>query len=160
MFDEAKYESALQAKFPVGTLVRANYLGAVIGMLAGLGVCMYYMVMTYPFFGGVPANQWFNIAPIAAGIFGMPVGFLGIIIGSLISKAPSTEIQQLVDHVRYPNLAGDIDYIFPLIMVLGKLYFFSLKLLQAQFYRAAEYIDLIAFVIKVIFFFYFKTQEG
>jgi len=109
----AAFSLAASAFFPALVLgvfwKRANYLGAVIGMLAGLGVCMYYMYITYPFFGGVAANQWFNIAPIAAGIYGMPVGFLGIIIGSLISRAPAKDIQELVDHVRYPNLAGDID---------------------------------------------------
>jgi cation/acetate symporter len=109
----AAFSLAASAFFPALVLgvfwKRANYLGAVVGMLAGLGVCMYYMVITYPFFGGVPENQWLEIAPIAAGVFGMPVGFLGVIIGSLISKAPSRDIQELVDHVRYPNLAGDID---------------------------------------------------
>ena len=91
---------------------RANYLGAVLGMLGGLGTCMYYMYMTYPFFGcgaNCAANQWWDIAPIAAGTFGVPVGFLGVIVGSLITPAPSKEIQELVDHVRYPNLEGDID---------------------------------------------------
>jgi len=109
----AAFSLAASAFFPALVLgvfwKRANYLGAVVGMLAGLGVCMYYMYITYPFFGGVATNQWFDIAPIAAGVFGMPIGFIGVIIGSLISKAPSLEIQQLVDHVRYPNLAGDID---------------------------------------------------
>jgi cation/acetate symporter len=91
---------------------RANYLGAVVGMSLGLGVCAYYMFITYPFFGcgaNCVANQWWDIAPISAGTFGIPAGFLGIIIGSLISPAPSKEIQDLVDHVRYPNLEGDID---------------------------------------------------
>jgi cation/acetate symporter len=87
---------------------RANYLGAVLGMSLGLGVCAYYMYMTYPFFG-VNAPLWWDIAPISAGTFGIPAGFLGIIIGSLISPAPNKEIQDLVDHVRYPNLEGDID---------------------------------------------------
>jgi cation/acetate symporter len=109
----AAFSLAASAFFPALVLgvfwKRANYLGAVVGMLAGLGVCMYYMVITYPFFGGVATNQWFDIAPIAAGVFGMPVGFIGVIVGSLISRAPSLEIQQLVDHVRYPSLAGDID---------------------------------------------------
>ncbi len=82
---------------------RANRLGAIIGMTAGLGVCMYYMYMTYPFFG-VKAPLWWDINPISAGLFGIPVGFLGVIIGSLISSAPSREVQELVDHVRYPNL--------------------------------------------------------
>ncbi|MFN3543225.1 MAG: sodium:solute symporter family protein [Thiobacillus sp.] len=109
----AAFSLAASAFFPALVLgvfwKRANYTGAVIGMLAGLGVCMYYMYMTYPFFGGVPANEWFAIKPIAAGVFGMPVGFLGVIIGSLLTRAPSTEIQQLVDHVRYPSLEGDIE---------------------------------------------------
>ncbi|MBK8760479.1 MAG: cation acetate symporter [Sulfuritalea sp.] len=87
---------------------RANYLGAVLGMSLGLGVCAYYMYMTYPFFG-VNAPKWWDINPISAGTFGIPAGFLGIIIGSLISPAPNKEIQELVDHVRYPNLEGDID---------------------------------------------------
>jgi cation/acetate symporter len=87
---------------------RANKLGAIIGMLAGLGICMYYMYITYPFFG-VNAPKWFDINPISAGIFGIPAGFIGVIIGSLISPAPAKEIQELVDHVRYPSLAGDID---------------------------------------------------
>ena len=109
----AAFSLAASAFFPALVLgifwKRANYLGAVIGMLAGLGVCMYYMYITYPFFGGVAANQWFEIAPIAAGVFGMPIGFLGVIVGSLVSRAPSAEIQELVDHVRYPNLASGID---------------------------------------------------
>jgi cation/acetate symporter len=87
---------------------RANWLGCVLGMSLGLGVCAYYMYMTYPFFG-VNAPKWWDINPISAGTFGIPAGFLGIIIGSLISPAPNKEIQELVDHVRYPSLEGDID---------------------------------------------------
>ncbi len=86
---------------------RANYLGAVLGMSLGLGVCAYYMYMTYPFFG-VNAPLWWDINPIAAGTFGIPAGFLGVIIGSLITPAPSKEIQDLVDNVRYPSLDGTV----------------------------------------------------
>jgi len=91
---------------------RANKLGAIVGMLSGLGTCMYYMYITYPFFGcgaNCTANQWWDIAPISAGIFGIPAGIIGVIVGSLISPAPSKDVQELVDHVRYPNLEGDID---------------------------------------------------
>ena len=108
----AAFSLAASAFFPALVLgvfwKRANYLGAVVGMLAGLIVCMYYMYMTYDFFG-VNAPLWFEIKPISAGIFGMPAGFLGVIIGSLLTSAPSKEIQELVDHVRYPSLTGDID---------------------------------------------------
>jgi hypothetical protein len=72
---------------------RANYLGAVLGMSSlGLGICAYYMYLTYPFFG-VNAPKWWDINPISAGTFGIPAGFLGIIIGSLISPAPSKEVR-------------------------------------------------------------------
>ncbi len=87
---------------------RANRTGCIVGMLAGLGICMYYMYMTYPFFG-VSDPLWFGIKPISAGIFGIPVGFIGVILGSLITAEPAKEVQELVDHVRYPVLAGDID---------------------------------------------------
>jgi len=108
----AAFSLAASAFFPALVLgvfwKRANHLGAVIGMLAGLAVCMYYMYITYDFFGGVAANEWFGIKPISAGIFGLPAGFLGVIIGSMLTSAPSKEVQELVDHVRYPNLTGDI----------------------------------------------------
>ena len=108
----AAFSLAASAFFPALVLgvfwKRANYTGAVIGMLAGLGVCMYYMYITYPFFGGSADNEWFGIKAISGGVFGMPIGFLGVIIGSLLTRAPSAEIQQLVDHVRYPSLEGDI----------------------------------------------------
>jgi len=108
----AAFSLAASAFFPALVLgvfwKRANKTGAVIGMLAGLAICMYYMYITYPFFG-VNAPKWFEINPISAGIFGIPVGFIGVILGSLLTPAPSREIQELVDHVRYPNITGDID---------------------------------------------------
>ena len=85
---------------------RANQLGAIIGMSVGLGICAYYMYMTYPFFG-VNAPKWWDINPISAGIFGIPAGFIGIIVGSLITAPPSKEVQEMVDNVRYPNLEGN-----------------------------------------------------
>ena len=37
----------------------------------------------------------------------MPLGFIVIIVVSLLTPAPDKEVQELVDHVRYPNLTGD-----------------------------------------------------
>jgi cation/acetate symporter len=88
---------------------RANKWGAITGMMAGLGTCMYYMYTTYPFFGGVAANQWFGMNPISAGVFGVPIGIITITVVSMLTPAPSKEVQELVEHVRYPNLEGDID---------------------------------------------------
>jgi cation/acetate symporter len=109
----AAFSLAASAFFPALVLGvfwrRANKWGAIVGMIAGLGVCMYYMVLTYPFFGGVAANQWFNMAPISAGVFGVPIGIVTIIVVSLLTPEPSKAVQELVDHVRYPHLKGDIN---------------------------------------------------
>ena len=107
----AAFSLAASAFFPALALgvfwKRANKWGAILGMSGGLGTCMYYMYMTYPFFG-VNAPLWWDINPISGGLFGMSVGFAGVIIGSLLTAAPAKDIQELVDHVRYPNLEGDI----------------------------------------------------
>jgi len=108
----AAFSLAASAFFPALALgvfwKRANKFGAILGMSGGLGICMYYMYMTYPFFG-VNAPLWWDINPISAGIFGMPVGFAGVIIGSLLTAAPNKEIQDMVDHVRYPSLESNTD---------------------------------------------------
>ena len=86
---------------------RANRLGAVLGMVLGLGTTILYMVRTYPLFG-INAPLWWDINPISSGIFGIPLGFVGIIIGSLISPPPSRTIQDLVDQLRYPDRENDM----------------------------------------------------
>jgi cation/acetate symporter len=92
---------------------RANKWGAICGMVAGLGVCMYYMAVTYPFFrdilgvtAPIASYQWFGMNAISAGVFGVPVGLLTIWIVSLLTPAPDRAVQALVDHVRYPVLAA------------------------------------------------------
>ena len=95
---------------------RANKWGATLGMLAGTIVTVYYMAMTQPWLrsvfsvkSSIAENTWWDINPISAGIFGVPLGFAVIIIVSLLTPAPDQETQELVDHVRYPVLEGDID---------------------------------------------------
>jgi cation/acetate symporter len=95
---------------------RANKWGATLGMLAGTIVTVYYMAMTQPWLRSVfgvkstiAENTWWDINPISAGIFGVPLGFAVIIIVSLLTPEPDRETQELVDHVRYPVLEGDID---------------------------------------------------
>ena len=106
----AAFSLAASAFFPALVMgifwKRANKWGAISGMVAGLGICLYYMVTTYPFFGGVSANQWLDMAPISAGVFGVPVGVLTILVVSLLTPPPSQQVQDLVEYVRYPNLGG------------------------------------------------------
>jgi cation/acetate symporter len=92
---------------------RTTGIAASLGMVAGFSVTFYYMVTTQPWlreiFFGTPrsapvTNLWWDIQPISAGLFGVPLGFLIIILVSLVTPAPSKETQELVENVRYPNL--------------------------------------------------------
>ncbi|HYD94427.1 MAG TPA: sodium:solute symporter family protein [Noviherbaspirillum sp.] len=95
--------SALFAALVLGVFwKRANQQGAIAGMVIGLGVCVYYMVRTYPALGGSAANQWFGIAPISAGVFGVPAGFLAIVVVSLLTARPEPRTMAFVDHIRLP----------------------------------------------------------
>ena len=90
---------------------RANKWGASLGMMAGLGTTFYYMVTTQPWLRGMfgvtsPIELWWGIQPISAGLFGVPMGFAVIIIVSLLTGEPRKDTQELVEHVRYPNLKG------------------------------------------------------
>ena len=109
----AAFSFAAAAFFPALVLgifwKRATGIAASIGMVAGLGITVYYMVTTQPWMRGIfgvtsPIELWFGILPISAGVFGVPVGFAVIILLSLVTPAPSRKVQQLVEHVRYPSL--------------------------------------------------------
>lgn len=82
---------------------RANRHGAIAGMSVGFVVCVFYMLHTHPVLGGGAANQWFHIAPISAGIFGVPAGLLAIIAVSLLTPAPGRQTAALVDYIRAPE---------------------------------------------------------
>ncbi|MGN6704175.1 MAG: sodium:solute symporter family protein [Burkholderiaceae bacterium] len=82
---------------------RANREGAMAGMLAGFAVCVTYMLRTYPGIGGSAANQWFQIAPISAGVFGVPAGIAALVIVSLLTPRPDPSIEALVDYIRRPD---------------------------------------------------------
>ena len=86
---------------------RANRPGAVAGMVVGLSVTLFYVARTHSFFGGSMHHAWFDINPISAGVFGVPLGFITIVIVSLLTKPPPQEIQDLVDYVRYPQLPAE-----------------------------------------------------
>ncbi|MDP3607252.1 MAG: VC_2705 family sodium/solute symporter, partial [Polaromonas sp.] len=109
----AAFSFAAAAFFPALTLgifwKRATGIAASLGMIAGLGVTFYYMVTTQPWMRGLfgitsPVQLWWDIQPISAGLFGVPIGFAVIILVSLVTPAPSRKIQELVEHVRYPTL--------------------------------------------------------
>jgi cation/acetate symporter len=109
----AAFSFAAAAFFPALVLgvfwKRASKWGAVLGMISGLGITFYYMATTQAWLRGLfgvtsPVELWFGIQPISAGVFGVPLGFAVIILVSLVSPQPSRRVQELVEHVRYPNV--------------------------------------------------------
>jgi len=81
---------------------RANQPGAIAGMLTGFGVCVFYMLHTNPSLGGTSAAQWFHIAPISAGVFGVPAGCIALALVSLLTDPPDQRTQAFIDQLRMP----------------------------------------------------------
>jgi cation/acetate symporter len=86
---------------------RANRSGALAGMLAGLGVCLVYLVIAHPGLRalvGLPgaATLWWGIQPASAGVFGIPAGFVVLALVSLATPAPRERTRQFIDSLRAP----------------------------------------------------------
>ncbi len=82
---------------------RANKTGAVLGMLSGFIICLYYLIGTRWGFGNGPIGTWFGISNISAGVFGIPVSFVVMIVASLATPPPPQRIQDMIDNVRIPR---------------------------------------------------------
>ncbi len=147
------FSLAMAGNFPALVLgiwwKRATTAGAICGIIAGFGLCVFYLVTTryFPGYGvqyfgmsallnpvsGAPvvdvakamaapnamdtwvaltgpnahplANRvgWFNLNNINCGLLGMPLGFLVIWVVSLMTPAPSKEMQAYIDEIRKPR---------------------------------------------------------
>ncbi|MRD45959.1 cation acetate symporter [Caenimonas koreensis DSM 17982] len=78
---------------------RANRRGAVLGMLAGLGITIYYMMVNAApvraFFAMSPGQDlWFGIQPISAAVFGVPLGFAVVVAVGLLTAERRTASYQ------------------------------------------------------------------
>jgi len=127
---------------------RTNSAGAVAGMIAGFGLCLYYLLGTrygaigfYEMWSGLstatpegiakfaelkaayaaaaPDAQaaaltaldkhaqsianWWGVKNLSAAAFGLPVAFLVTIVVSLLTKAPSMEMQTFIEEIRVPR---------------------------------------------------------
>ena len=78
---------------------RTTTVGAILGMIAGFGVCLYYLIATHYF--AMPL--WFGIRNISSALFGLPVAFLVTWLVSLVTTPPSPEMQDFVDSIRVPR---------------------------------------------------------
>ena len=103
----AAFSLAASTLFPALVLgvfwKRANHAGAIAGMAAGFAMCAYYMAHTMPLVGGSAAGQWFSIAPISAGVFGVPAGMAVLVLVSLFTRPPAPMSDALVAHIRSPE---------------------------------------------------------
>ncbi|EHK55289.1 sodium:solute symporter family protein [Allomesorhizobium alhagi] len=78
---------------------RANTAGAIAGMVGGFVAGSWYLYMVY---NGL-MDPWWGIDHIRFGIIGMPVSLVAMVVVSLLTPAPSQEIQDMVDEVRIPT---------------------------------------------------------
>lgn len=123
---------------------RTTSAGAILGMITGFGVCLYYLVATRYFPDtfismwrpdevaakmqevqaavGSAADataktaaetalkafytaeaKWWGITNVSAALFGVPVNLVVTVVVSLLTKAPSKEMQDMIDNVRIPR---------------------------------------------------------
>ena len=78
---------------------RTTNTGAILGMIAGYGVCVFYLVMTQ--FYGMPL--WFGVKNISCGLFGIPAAFIVTWVVSMVTKEPTKEMQDFIDSIRVPK---------------------------------------------------------
>ena len=88
---------------------RANKIGAICGMAAGLFVTTFYMVRvefdTIPWLGihGIGMEPWLGIQSTSAGVWGVAAGFVTIFVVSLFGRPPNLETQDFVVRIRFPD---------------------------------------------------------
>lgn len=93
---------------------RVNNVGAILGMLAGIGSTLVYIFWFKGWFfvkgtemaANVPANWFMGISPEAFGTIGALVNFAVAILVSRMTAPPPIHIQELVESVRIPRGAG------------------------------------------------------
>ena len=89
---------------------RVTREGAVLGMLAGLGVTLTYVfqhkgIMFIPgtqFLGDMPPNWFLGIEPNAFGVVGAMVNFAVTLGVTRFTSPPPSEVQALVEEIRVP----------------------------------------------------------
>ncbi|NND60639.1 MAG: cation acetate symporter [Gammaproteobacteria bacterium] len=92
---------------------RMNKEGATAGMLAGLGVTLFYVfqhkglmfIESTRFLGDMPENWFFGIEPNAFGAVGALVNFSVALAVSRVTAPPPEHIQHLVEDIRVPGTA-------------------------------------------------------
>tara|TARA_R110001592_G_scaffold337300_1_gene623757 strand:+ start:381196 stop:382926 length:1731 start_codon:yes stop_codon:yes gene_type:complete len=93
---------------------RVNKEGAIAGMVAGIGVTLFYVfqhkgIMFIPgtsFLGDMQPNWFLGIEPNAFGVVGAVVNFAVAAAVTSVTAAPPASVRALVEHIRIPAGAG------------------------------------------------------
>jgi cation/acetate symporter len=113
-FVSAAFSLAAAAFFPAMVLGifwrRTSRLGAVAGMLSGMAVCLWYMATNLPILRSLLGitkplvdSQWLGVDAVSAGVFGVPVGLLVMVVVSLLGRPATPAQHRLVDRMRFPS---------------------------------------------------------
>jgi len=94
---------------------RMNKEGAIAGMVAGIGVTLFYVfqhkgimfIASTAFLGGMPENWFLGIEPNAFGAIGALINFGVAYAVSHMTAAPPEHIQHIVEDIRVPHGAGE-----------------------------------------------------
>ncbi|HEX6362974.1 MAG TPA: VC_2705 family sodium/solute symporter, partial [Albitalea sp.] len=111
-FVAAAFSLAASAYFPALVLGvfwrRASRLGATLGMLTGLATCVWYMATNVPVLRALfrvtrplAETRWWEIDPVAAGVFGVPVGAAVLVVASALSR-PDPHAAAFVERLHAP----------------------------------------------------------
>ena len=87
---------------------RMNKEGAIIGMVVGILLMLFYMMkFKFDWFGGGSKEDWwFGISPEGFGTIAMTINFIISIIISRFTPSPPNDVQEIVENIRIPSGAG------------------------------------------------------
>ncbi len=89
---------------------RVNREGAIAGMIAGIGVTLFYVfqhkgimfIASTAFLGDMSPNWFLGIEPNAFGVVGAIVNFTVAMLVSRVTPEPPAKVQELVEYIRIP----------------------------------------------------------
>ena len=88
---------------------RMNKEGAILGMIIGILLMLFYMLkFKFDWFGGGSKEDWwFGVSPEGFGTLAMFVNFIISLIISRFTAAPPKNVQEIVENIRIPSGAGE-----------------------------------------------------
>ena len=88
---------------------RMNKEGAILGMVVGILLMLFYMMkFKFDWFGGgTKEDWWFGVSPEGFGTIAMAINFIISIIVSRFTPSPPEEVQEIVENIRIPSGAGE-----------------------------------------------------